>query len=210
MSKQFLCIIIFSILLFGCNRSETATSTPVFSPPPDTIPITDDSGATVASQPEGFWIMLSGVDEHGLIAEDNLVLFDEPNNEDAASTLVHTGTAVVPQEIRQTGPQGLRRFYRVQTIDGKMGWISDYYVRRVAYVFNENGTTVPLYAAPGEREIKQLPNVTPVKIKEPTQGEWWIVQTIDGETFGWVEAAFVKESSEPEFLLNEQHLHEQP
>ena len=208
MSKHIIWIASILFLFIGCDSLNPATPSPAFSPPPDTIPITDDSGATVATQPEGFWIMLSGVDEHGLIAEYDLALLSTPDDETTTTSLVHTGTAVIPHEIRQTGPQGLRRYYRIQTIDGKIGWISDYYVRRVAYLFNENGTTVSLYATPGEREVKQLPNVTPVKIKEPTQGEWWIVQTIDGQTLGWVEATFVKESSEPEFLLNEQHLHE--
>lgn len=185
-----------------------ATPTPSFSSPPDSIPITDASGETIATQPKGLWVLLSGVDDHGLIVEHDVMIFAEPDDEEAAPSLIHTGTAVAVHEIRQMGPQGLRRFYRVQATDGTAGWISDYYVRRVAYLFNENGTAVSLFASPGEKEIAQLPNVTPVTIKEPTQDEWWIVQTIDGEMLGWVEARFVKESPEPEFLLNQQHLHE--
>ncbi|MCP5095475.1 MAG: hypothetical protein GY943_07980 [Chloroflexi bacterium] len=185
-----------------------ATPTPPFSPPPDVVPITDDTGETIATQPKGLWVMVSGVDEHGLIVEDVLNLLEEPDNEESTTVPVHSGTAVVVHEIRQTGPQGLRRYYRVQAMNGEMGWISDYYVRRVSYVFNENGTTVPLFAAPGENEITQLDNVTPVTIREPTQDEWWIVQTVDGDLLGWVEASFVKESPEPEFLLNQQHAHD--
>ncbi len=205
MLKKFICCVMF--LLAGCNAFVSATPTPAFSPPADSIPITDASGTTIATQPNGLWVLLSGVDDHGLIVEHELTLFAEPDNEQAATTVIHTGTAVVVQEIRQMGPQGLRRFYRIQATNGTTGWISDYYVRRVAYLFNENGTTVPLFASPGEKEIAQLANVTPVTIKEPTQDEWWIVQTVDGDMLGWVEATFVKESSEPEFLLNQQHTH---
>lgn len=201
----FLCIM---LLLAGCGSTLSATPTPQFSLPPDPLPITDDSGATIATQPNGFWVMVSGVDEHGLIIEHELTLFDEPNNEEATTTLIHTGTAVVVHEIRQTGPQGLRRFYRIQATNGQMGWISDYYVRRIVYLFDENGTAVSLFAAPDGKEITQVANVTPVIIKEPTGADWWIVQTVEGNILGWVQAAFIKESPEPEFLLNQQHAHE--
>jgi hypothetical protein len=35
-------------------------------------------------------------------------------------------------EIWHGGPQNLQRFYRVETVSSDTGWISDYYVRRVA------------------------------------------------------------------------------
>ena len=196
------------LFLAGCSSLASATPTPQFSLPADTIPITDESGATIATQPSGPWVMLSGVDEHGLIVEHELTLFAEPDNPEAATSLIHTGTAVVVHEIRQTGPQGLRRFYRVQAINGQTGWISDYYVRRVVYLFDENGTAVSLFAAPDGQEVTRVVNVTPVTIKEPTGADWWIVQTVEGNMLGWVQAAFIKESPEPEFLLNQQHAHE--
>ena len=201
-------ILFVMLFLAGCSSIIPATPTPQFSLPPDTIPITDDSGATIAMQPNGLWVMVSGVDEHGLIVEHELTLFDEPDNEEAATSLIHTGTAVVAHEIRQTGPQGLRRYYRVQAINGQMGWISDYYVRRVVYLYDENGTAVSLFAAPDGQEVTRVANVTPVLIKEPTGTDWWIVQTVEGNVLGWVKAAFVRESPEPEFLLNQQHPHE--
>ncbi len=201
-------ILFAMLILAGCSSIIPATPTPQFSPPPDTIPITDESGTTIATQPNGLWVMVSGVDEHGLIVEHELTLFDEPDNEEATSSLIHTGTAVVVHEIRQTGPQGLRRYYRVQAINGQMGWISDYYVRRVVYLFDENGTAVSLFAAPDGQEVTRVANVTPVILKEPTGTDWWIVQTVEGDVLGWVKAAFVKESPEPEFLLSQQHPHE--
>lgn len=197
----------FMLLMAGCSSLVPATPTPQFLPPPDTIPVTDDSGVIIATQPGGLWVMVSGVDEHGLIVEHELTLFDEPDNEDAATSLIHTGTAVVVHEIRQSGPQGLRRFYRVQAINGQMGWISDYYVRRVVYLYDKDGTAVPLFAAPDGQEVAQVPNVTPVLIKEPTGADWWIIQTVEGDMLGWVPATFIKESPEPEFLLNQQHTH---
>lgn len=205
MRKTVLFVMLF---LAGCSSLASATPTPQFSLPADTIPITDESGATIATQPRGPWVMLSGVDEHGLIVEHELILFAEPDNPEAATSLIHTGTAVVVHEIRQMGPQGLRRFYRVQAMNGQMGWISDYYVRRVVYLYDENGTAVSLFAAPDGQEVTRVVNVTPVTIKEPTGADWWIVQTVEGNMLGWVQAAFIKESPEPEFLLNQQHTHE--
>ena len=73
---------------------------------------------------------------------------------------------MIVQEIRQTGPQNLRRFYLIHTVEGKKGWISDYYVRRIVYLYNREGPDVPVYAVPGERETARLTNVYPVTIKE--------------------------------------------
>lgn len=190
-------------LLVGCRFSSAAAPPPT----PATIPVTNDAGETLATQPGPLWVLLSGVDEHGLIAEHELTLLSEPVSTAVSDTRIHTGTAVAILEIRQTGPQNLRRFYYVQSLSGKSGWISDFYVRRVAYLFNPQGTTVPLYAMPGKTTLGQVDNVTPVTIKEPSQPDWWIVQTMDEQLTGWVQAGYVKESSEPEFLLNQQHEH---
>jgi hypothetical protein len=53
-----------------------------------------------------------------------------------------------------------------------------------------------------------LPNVSPIALKEPTDAAWWLVQSVENETVGWVMAAYVKESSSPEFLRNQAHTHE--
>jgi hypothetical protein len=174
---------------------------------PETITITNSMGETTATQTGPLWVLLSGVDEHGLIPEHELTLLAEPDERSDPIALVHTGTAVAVQEIRYTGPQNLHRFYRVQTSNGDMGWMPAFYVRRVAYLYTPDSDEIPLYAAPGENEVARLPNISPVTVKDPTQPDWWIVQTPDGTVTGWVEAGVVKESSEPEFLLNQQHAH---
>ncbi len=152
--------------------------------------------------------MLSGVDDHGQLVEHELTLFAQPDVEDGDTTTIHSGTAVAVYEIRQVGPQGLRRFYRVQAVDGTNGWIAEYYVRRVAYLFAEEETAVSLFDAPDGKEITQLGNITPVTIKDPTAKAWWQVQTVAEEQVGWVQAIYIQESPEPEFLVNQQHPHE--
>jgi hypothetical protein len=204
--KHFLfLLLLLNIWLVGCATDAGPPTSVV--PLPETVMITNEAGETIATQTGPLWVLLSGVDEHGLIAEHELTLLAEADALSDAKSTIHTGVAVAVQEIRHTGPQNLQRFYHIQTLDGHNGWISDYYVRRVGYLFNDSGTEVSLYAAPGENEVAQLPNITPIAIKDPTRTDWWIVQTVDSELTGWVEAGYVKESSEPEFLLNQQHPH---
>lgn len=198
-------VILAAGLLAGCRTASQPPTPPVSLP--QTVIITNDSGETMATQTGPLWVLLSGVDEHGLIVEHEVALLAAPDATAEVKVMIHTGTAVAVQEIRHSGPQGLRRFYQVQTLGGENGWISDYYVRRVAYLFDEDAPEVLLYAAPGEKQVAGLPNVSPVTIKDPTRPDWWIVQTPDGGITGWVAAGFVKESPEQEFLLKQQHEH---
>lgn len=195
--------------LAGCAGIRGGTTPGVTATPPVAVPITANDAASIAVQPGPLWVLLSGVDEHGLIAEHELSLLTAPDPTAAQGARVHTGVAASVQEIRHTGPQNLQRFYHVQTVTGATGWISDYYVRRVAYLFDSNSNTIPLYsAADGQgREVEQLANVSPVAIKVPTDDEWWLVQAVQTGTLGWVRASFVKESPVWEFLLNQQHDH---
>ncbi len=194
--------------LSGCagSRWGTAAGASTTAIPPTAVPITAND-TNIAVQPGPLWVLLSGVDEHGLIAEHELILLTSPDPTAAQAARVHTGVAAAVQEIRHTGPQNVRRFYHVQTVTGATGWISDYYVRRVAYLFDANGSTISLYSAPDGLEVEQLSNVSPVTIKVPTDDEWWLVQAVQTGTMGWVRVSFVKESPAWEFLLNQQHDH---
>jgi len=207
-------LLILFLLLTACGSSTLALPTPTFTPPPtppiiaSSIPVLNEQGTPIAAQP-GFveWVLLSGVDEHGLTLEHMLTLLTEADPNAPALTQIHSGHPVIVLEIRHMGPQGLQRFYHVQTLDGLTGWISDFYVRRTAYVFNHEGTTVPIFDQPRGAEIAQLPNVTPITLRKPQDLTWWQVSTLDGSVLGWVESRFVKESPEAEFLLGEDHAH---
>jgi hypothetical protein len=171
------------------------------------VAISGAAGETLATQEGPLWVLLSGVDEHGLIAEHELTLLQEPDAAAAPGPVVHTGIPAAVLEIRHGGPQNLQRFYRVETVNGDTGWISDYYARRVAYLYQADSDTVPLFAAPDGQEVAQLPNISPVAIKQPTEGDWWLVQAVKDGTLGWVRADLVKESSLAEFLTNQTHEH---
>jgi hypothetical protein len=189
------------LLLVACGGRSTP---PTLLPPPASIPVSDEEGNNLANQPGPLWVLLSGVDEHGLMAEAELTLLKEPDSAAEAEATVPTGVAAAVYEIRQTGPQQLRRFYRVQTTGGDSGWISDYYVRRVGYLYRAGTEGVSLYESPDGRQLQSVANVTPVVIKEPTRSDWWLVQVVDTEIVGWVPAGVVKESPEREFLQHQQ------
>lgn len=216
--RSFSPLLLFSsallLLLTACGAIAPALPTPTFTPPPtppiiaSPIPITNADGTPIAEQP-GFveWVLLSGVDEHGLLVEHMLTLLSEPDPNATLLTQIHTGHPVMVLEIRHVGPQNLQRFYYVETLDHITGWISDYYVRRKAYVFNKDGDQVALFDAPQGAEIGQLPNVSPVTLLQPQDFDWWQVSSLDGSVVGWVASTFVKESPEREFLSGTDHNH---
>jgi len=203
-----------ALVLAACSPLAAPAPTPTFTPPPtppviaSPIPVSNAEGTPVAEQP-GFleWVLLSGVDEHGLIAEHFLALLAEPDPKAGAAAQIHTGSPVSVLEIRHVGPQGLQRFYHVETLEGIRGWISDYYVRRQAYVFNLEGTSVPVFDDPDGGQVAELANVTPVTLRGPEDFTWWLVSSLEGSVVGWVETRNVKESPEEAFLLGEAHPH---
>ena len=206
--RRFFWLFWLALLLLGgaiaCGSDEVQTE----SLPPTAVSISNETGETLAVQEGPVWVLLSGVDEHGLIAEHELTLLKEPDPNAPSDSLVHTGISASVLEIRQGGPQNLHRFYHVETVDGLTGWISDYYVRRVAYLFDADSDGVDLFASPEGQLVSRLPNVSPIAVKEPSAGDWWLVQSVENGTLGWVLATFVKESPSPEFLLDESHTHE--
>ena len=214
MTRSILPLILFIPILVTACGGAVSPPTPAYTPPPtppliaSPITISNAEGTPISEQP-GFveWVLLSGVDEHGLTAEHELTLLAVADPQADEVTQIHTGRPVIVLEIRHVDPQGLQRFYRVQTLDGTIGWISDYYVRRQAYVFNLEGTTVPIFDKPQGAEIARLANVTPVTLLQPQDRIWWQVSTLDGSVIGWVEFPYVKESPEEEFLLGEDHAH---
>ena len=196
--------LLFSLLLTACTVAPPPTPPIIASP----IPVSNAEGTPVAEQP-GFveWVLLSGVDEHGILVEHMLTLLSDADPNTAPLTEIHTGHPVMVLEIRHVGPQGLQRFYLVETLEHITGWISDYYVRRQAYVFNKDGEQVAIHDAPDGSEIAQLANITPVTLLQPQDFDWWQVSSLDGSVLGWVETQFVKESPEREFLLGLDHQH---
>jgi hypothetical protein len=169
--------------------------------PPETIAVTNDEGQVLANHAGPLWILVSGIDEHGELETAVVALLTDPHPEAAVAYELATGTPVAVHEIRQTGPQNLWRFYLVRAVDGQSGWVSDYFVRRLAYLFEPGSDMIPLYHAPGGRQTIFARPVTAVTIKDPTRDDYWQVTTITDEVTAWVAAGHVYESPEWEFLF---------
>lgn len=183
------------LLLGGC---QTAVPLPVLPPAPMSVPVTNGAGETIQTG-EALWVLVSGVDDHGLLAEPNIYLLSEAKALAFTNEHIHSGIVAAVLEIRQ---DGLRRFYRVRAADGQTGWVSDYNIRRVAYLYDAQKSTITLYYAPNGTAHTDVPNISPVQLLDPTQPDWWLVRTADGTAEGWVPASNIKESPETEFLLN--------
>lgn len=191
-------------ILVGCTAEVPVT--PTMAPPPTAVSISVD-GEVVKLQEGEMWVLVSGVDEHGLIIEHDLLLLLEPRQNSLWSEwMVHSGTPAAVLEIHYSGPQNLRRFYHIETPSGAIGWISDYYVRPLAYLYEPAAETVPLYAEPEGEMTAELANVSPVKLLDPTDELWWEVEALSGER-GWVPVELIKESAARQFLTDTQHEH---
>jgi hypothetical protein len=201
-------LIIWLALLLAACRAEPEVRRLPENPSPR-VAVTDAAGVTRRHEAGPLWVLLSGVDEHGLVAAHEVSLLAAPDPAAETLTLVHTGTAAAVHEIRQTGPQNLWRFYLVRTVGGEEGWVSDYFIRRLAYLFKAGAESVPMHEAPGGAVAFEASQVTPVLLLAPTRTDWWQVATPDGTLIGWVEAGYVKESPAWEFLLNLEHEHDQ-
>lgn len=184
----------------------TVTPVPELQPPPEQLPLTDASGNVLSYQEGPLWVLISGVDDHGLIQERRVTLLSAADAFAEIDLRVRTGTPAAVYEVRVTGPQNLQRFYRVQTTGGEAGWVSDFYVRRRAFLYNDQGDNVPVYDAPDGSIIAQAENVSQVNLIDPTQEAWWQVQAVDESYVGWIPTSYIKESSASEFLLVQQYL----
>lgn len=191
----------FVLALSSC--SVRADSSTLLATPVAAVPIFNATGELIASQPGPQWVLLSSVDEHGVVAEPQVSLFVSTDAGEESSAQILTGTAARVVQILHTGPQNLQRYYLVETVAGEIGWVSDFYVRSKAYLFNFDGTMVPLFSSPGGQVTIQVPNVSPVILLDPISNpNWWEVGLLNDNLTGWVEVDYVKESSEEEFLLN--------
>jgi len=207
MRKQLLSLLFLPLIfLSGCTPKE-ASPTYFIS-----IPITGEDQARISSQDGPKWVLVSGVDDHGLVIDAHVNLYAAADLNSQTVAQVETGTPVTVLEIRHLGPQQLVRFYRVQTTSGISGWVSDYFIRRHAYLFNIDGTFVPIYESRGGAKLAEAPNVSPVFLVDPRNDGWWQIVYLDGSVTGWVPASHVKESSEEAFLLNFSpgHSHDAP
>ena len=103
--KIFSLFLILFPLLTACSATDAPALT--FTPPPTPLIIASpiivsNAEGTPLSQQPGFveWVLLSGVDEHGLTAEHFLTLFADTNPNAPKVGEIHTGHPVMVLEIQ--------------------------------------------------------------------------------------------------------------
>jgi hypothetical protein len=188
------------------------TLRPTFAFPTGTpVPITSADNQLIETEPGPLYVMLSTVDEHGLRGAPLIELMSQPDPV-AANVMgsVPSGSFAQVLEIRRLPPDFLRTFYRVRAQNAERteleGWVSDWYVRRTAFVVVFDAQkcacpfSVPLWADAGlSQPAGTVENRSPLRVL--ALGEQGVqVQVLSTGTIGWLSRQIVFESQEKEFL----------
>lgn len=138
-------------------------------------------------------LLVSGRDEHGLLAQRTVGLLGEPDGARVAS--VQDGTLVHVVEVRG-------EWLRVRALEGASveGWVNDYYLRGTVHVATPRGCAARAARAPGGTPDRSLtPNVQAELLAVATrEGRAWVqVRTLVEPDVAWVERRAVHELSSP-------------
>ncbi|MGH3441754.1 MAG: hypothetical protein ACRDUY_06870 [Nitriliruptorales bacterium] len=156
--------------------------------------------AIVAVRPAGPGVerpilLVSGRDDHGLLATPTVALLDEPEGAEAAE--VADGTLVAVTGTRS-------EWLRVEALEGPpaSGWIHDFYLRGTVHVVGKPpGCPTPLVGKPGGpafTELRASEQVELVDVHETDGATWVGVRTLgDGAQVGVVPRAWLRELALP-------------
>lgn len=137
-------------------------------------------------------LLVSGRDDHGLLAQPSVELRRSPDGPVAASLL--DGTLVRVLEARG-------EWLRVRALEGARsdGWVNDYYLRGTVHVVAPNGCAAAASGAPGARPTRALArNVQAELLGVAIRGgrTWVRVRTLVSRTAAWVDRRAVRELPE--------------
>jgi hypothetical protein len=196
------------LLLAACSpQPALPTIRPTYPFPAGTpVPVTSADGVVIEQETGPLLAILSTADDHGLAGPPALDLLAAPEpGADEVGLPVPTGTFAPVLEIRRLPPDFLRTFVRVQVGD-RTGWVPDWQARRTAYViaFDSRGCACPFAVTLwGDAALAQatgtVANLSPLRVlalDEPAVQ----VQSLGDGALGWLPAALVHESAEPEFI----------
>ncbi len=144
-------------------------------------------GGSAAERPI---LLLSGKDDHGLVAESEVEILDRPDGR--AVGMVPDGTLVyVLGEDRE--------WLEVETLEGRrvVGWVNDFYLRGQVHVVGDPpACPVPLRGEPGGQAFAELAASQQVVLVDH-HGDWVGVRPIGAGRLGVVPRAFVSELAGP-------------
>jgi len=161
------------VLLAGCGSDDDA------APPPE---------------PKRTILLVSGRDEHGLLAEPTVALSAEP--EGAPRHRVRDGTLVRVVESRG-------EWIHVSALEGPRaaGWINDYYLRGTVHLLAPDpACPVPAAAQAGGTPSKSLPASAQAELLavRGVQGKQWVrVRTVGAAKEAWVSRAAISQRARP-------------
>lgn len=117
-----------------------------------------------ATAPERRVLLVSGHDDHGLLAEATVGLGEEP--EGAPTDRVPDGTLVAVTETRG-------EWARVRTLEGRAaeGWVNDFYLRGTAHLACSNEPVELLAVDDGRVRVRPVDGGPPRWVPRDTVGE---------------------------------------
>jgi hypothetical protein len=150
-------------------------------------------GGSPESPPERPIVLVSGRDDHGLLAQPRVGLSENPDGPPRA--WVRDGTLVVV-----VGSRG--EWLRVRATEGRAaGWVNDYYLRGTVHLVGPDpDCPVPAWERPAWRQSGAFPASAQVELLEVrrTAGQRWVlVRSLENRRVGWVPGAAVSELPAP-------------
>jgi hypothetical protein len=161
-----------------------------------------DDEAAPSPEPKRTILLVSGRDEHGLLAEPTVALSAEP--EGAPRHRVRDGTLVRVVESRG-------EWIRVRALDAShaSGWLNDYYLRGTVHLLAPDpACPVPAAAEAGGTPSRSLPASAQAELLavRSVQGETWVrVRTIGAGKEAWVSRATISQRARPPGQVCEHH-----
>lgn len=171
--------------LAGCGQSAGAGGHAAARVSPARV-----SPASVPATPSRATLLVSGRDDHGLLAERLIALRTAPDGLQA-SVKIPSGTLVRAEAE-------LGEWIRVRALEGRpvRGWLDDFYLRDVVHVARRDGCAARLAPRPGAAGHRRVPRNGQARIVAAASrhGSLWVqVRLLRGGVGGWVPRGAVRE-----------------
>ncbi len=135
-------------------------------------------------------LLVSGRDDHGLVAQDEVEVLDRPDGRPVAKVTDGTLVSVLGED---------HEWLEVETLEGRRiaGWVNDFYLRGQVHVVGDPpACPVPLRGAPGGPPFAELAASAQVVLVDH-HGDWVGVQPLGDDRLGVVPRAFISELPGP-------------
>lgn len=138
-------------------------------------------GSRPDGRPDGRLVLVSGRDDHGLLAQETVALYGAPGRSDAVAEVAD---ATLVRVVRIDGT-----WLRVATVEGPAaeGWVDDYYLRGEVRLVGEAPTCA------GRLAGRPVEGGTPVVVSAVRGGQVLVATSADPGWRGWVSRGDLQE-----------------